>query len=139
MASAIYLFKGDRRADRIAVAAAELAVVFGLFGLVTGSLWGRKAWGVWWQWEPRLTTALMLELILSPTCSCGKYGGPGSEKLAAGVALFGLADAVIVYKAADWWRTHSSADHGGAHADAVDVTAPCSSARSHFSCCSWCC
>jgi heme exporter protein C len=105
VASTIYLFKGDRRADRIAVAAAELALIFGLFGLVTGSIWGRKAWGVWWQFEPRLMTALILELILFAYMFLRKYGGPGSEKLAAGVALFGLADAVIVYKAADWWRS----------------------------------
>ena len=45
-ASAVYLFKADIRADRIAVSAAEIAVVFGAFGFVTGMLWGRKAWGV---------------------------------------------------------------------------------------------
>lgn len=105
VASTIYLFKGSREADRIAVAAAELAVLFGLFGLVTGSLWGRKAWGVWWQWDARLTTALLLELILCAYMFLRKYGGPGSEKLAAGVALFGMADAGIVYKSVEWWRT----------------------------------
>jgi heme exporter protein C len=105
VASALYLFKGSRQADRVAVAAAELAVLFGLFGLVSGSLWGRKAWGVWWQWDARLTTALLLELILCAYLFLRKYGGPGSEKLAAGVALFGMADAVIVYKSVEWWRT----------------------------------
>ena len=105
IASAIYLFKGDARADRVAVAAAEIAALFGVLGLVTGSLWGRKAWGVWWQWDARLTTALLLELILFAYLILRRYGGPGSEKLAAGVALFGMADSVIVYKAVDWWRT----------------------------------
>jgi heme exporter protein C len=105
VASTIFLFKGKPEADRIAFAAAEIAVLFGLFGLVTGSLWGRKAWGVWWQWDARLTTALLLELILFAYLFLRKYGGPGSEKLAAGVALFALADSVIVYKAVDWWRT----------------------------------
>jgi heme exporter protein C len=105
IASAIYLFRGDARADRVAVAAAEIAALFGLLGLVTGSLWGRKAWGVWWQWDARLTTALLLELILFAYLILRRYGGPGSEKLAAGVALFGMADSVIVYKAVDWWRT----------------------------------
>src|SRR5262245_57812115 len=51
IASAVYLFKGRPSADRIAVASAEIAALFGTFGLVTGSLWGRKAWGVWWQWD----------------------------------------------------------------------------------------
>ena len=105
VASAIYLFKADVRADRIAAAAAEIAVVFGSFGFVTGMLWGRKAWGVWWQWDARLTTALLLELILLAYLVLRRYGGPGSEKLAAGVALFGMADSVIVYKSVDWWRT----------------------------------
>jgi heme exporter protein C len=105
IASSIYLFKGHARADRIAGAAAELAFVFGIFGLVTGSLWGRKAWGVWWQWDARLTTALLLELILLAYLILRRYGGPGSEKLAAGVALFAAADSIIVYKAVDWWRT----------------------------------
>lgn len=104
-ASALYLFKGRIRADRIAGAAAELAFLFGIFGLVTGSLWGRKAWGVWWQWDARLTTALLLELILLAYLVLRRYGGPGSEKLAAGVALFAAADSVLVYKAVDWWRT----------------------------------
>src|SRR5688572_23815302 len=105
VASTIYLFKGTPAADRVAVSAAEIAALFGVFGLVTGSLWGRKAWGVWWQWDARLTTALLLELILFAYLFLRKYGGPGSEKLAAGVALFALADSVIVYKAVDWWRT----------------------------------
>src|SRR5262249_42718675 len=66
---------------------------------------GRKAWGVWWQWDARLTTALILEMILLGYLLLRKYGGPGSEKLAAGVALFGMADSAIVYKSVDWWRT----------------------------------
>ena len=103
--STIYLFKGSRQMDRIAVSSAELAALFGLFGLVSGSLWGRKAWGVWWQWDQRLTTALILELILFAYLFLRKYGGPGSEKLSAGLALFGLADAGIVYKSVEWWRT----------------------------------
>ncbi len=49
VASAIMLFSGRKAADRVAAAAAELTVVFGLIGLLTGPLWGRKAWGVWWQ------------------------------------------------------------------------------------------
>jgi heme exporter protein C len=105
LASAVYLFKGRAAADRIAVSSAEIAAVFGLCGLVSGSLWGRKAWGVWWQWDARLTTALILEMILFGYLLLRKYGGPGSEKLAAGVALFGMADSAIVYKSVDWWRT----------------------------------
>src|SRR5262249_49752205 len=62
-ASAIYLFTSNKTADRWAIAGAEVAVLFGLMGLVSGPLWGRKAWGVWWVWEPRLTSAFLMELI----------------------------------------------------------------------------
>jgi heme exporter protein C len=105
VASALYLFRGSARADRIAAAAAEVTVVFGLFGLVSGSLWGRKAWGVWWQWDARLTMAFLLELIFFGYILVRKYGGPGSEKLAAAMGIFGGATAPFVYKSVDWWRT----------------------------------
>jgi heme exporter protein C len=104
-ASALYLFKADPAADAYAVAAAEVAVLFGLMGLVTGPLWGRVAWGVWWQWDARLTSALLLELIFIAYLLVRQYGGPGSEKLAAAAALFGTATAPFVYKSVDIWRT----------------------------------
>jgi len=105
IASAVYLFKGTPAADRLAFAAAEVTVVFGLFGLVSGSLWGRKAWGVWWQWDARLTMAFLLELIFFGYLVVRKYGGPGSDKLAAAMGIFGGATAPFVYKSVDWWRT----------------------------------
>lgn len=101
----IHLFKTNPRVDRIAEAAAEIAVLFGLMGLITGPLWGRKAWGVWWQWDARLTSALLMELIFVAYLLVRKYGGPGSEKLAAATALFGTATAPFVYKSVDIWRT----------------------------------
>ena len=105
IASAVYLFKGRQDADRIAVSAAEIAVLFGALGLVTGPLWGRKAWGVWWQWEARLTMAFLLELIFLAYLLVRKYGGPGSEKLAAAMALFGMANVPFVYVSVNIWRT----------------------------------
>jgi len=103
IASAVYLFRADPRGDRLA--GAELAILFGAFGLVTGSLWGRKAWGVWWQWDARLTMALMAELIFVGYLLVRKYGGPGAEKLAAGMGIFGAATTPFIYKSVDWWRT----------------------------------
>jgi heme exporter protein C len=94
-----------RVATAAAVAGAEIAVLFGLMGLVSGPLWGRKAWGVWWVWEPRLTSALLMELIFISYLLVRKYGGPGSEKLAAATGLFGAATSPFVYKSVDIWRT----------------------------------
>ena len=105
IASAVYLFRQQPAADRLALAAAELAVVFGIIGLATGPLWARKAWGVWWQWDARLTMALVLELIFCAYLLLRRYGGPGSDKLAAGLALFGLANVPFVYLSVNIWRT----------------------------------
>ncbi len=105
IASAIVLFGRSKKADAIGVAAAELAVVFGLIGLVTGPLWARKAWGVWWQWDARLTSALVLWLILLAYLLLRRFGGPGSERLAAAVGLFGMANVPFVYWSVNVWRT----------------------------------
>jgi heme exporter protein C len=60
---------------------------------------------VWWQWDARLTSALVLELIFVAYLLLRKYGGPGSEKLAAAVALFGMANVPFVYWSVNVWRT----------------------------------
>jgi heme exporter protein C len=103
--SVAYLFKGSERGDRIAAAAGELGVLFGACTLVTGPLWGRKAWGVWWQWDARLTSSLLLFLILIAYMLARRYGGPGGRKLAAALALFAAVDVPLVYKSVDIWRT----------------------------------
>src|SRR5215213_6802868 len=105
IASAVFIFAGRRSADRLAVAAAEQAVLFGLIGLITGPLWGRKAWGVWWQWDARLTSALVMWLVFIAYLLLRKYGGPGSEKLSAVLALFGMANVPFVYWSVNVWRT----------------------------------
>jgi heme exporter protein C len=103
--SIAYLFKGSERGDRLAHAAGELGVLFGACVLVSGPLWGRKAWGVWWQWDARLTSSLLLFLILNGYLLARRYGGPGGKKLAAALALFAAVDVPLVYKSVDIWRT----------------------------------
>jgi heme exporter protein C len=105
VASARYLFKGDTRQDRVAWAAAELVVLFGIMTLVTGPLWARKSWGVWWQWDVRLTASLMGWLVAVAYLLVRKYGGPGSDKLGAGLALFGMANVPFIYISVNYWRT----------------------------------
>jgi heme exporter protein C len=105
IASIFYLVRNRPEADRVAASAAELAVLFGLMGLVTGPLWGRKAWGVWWQWDAKLTIALLLEMTFVACLLVRKYGGPGSDKMAAVVSIFGLAVTPFVYEAVNIWRT----------------------------------
>ena len=105
VASARFLFLKKASADGWALAAAELAVLFGLFTLVTGPLWARKAWGVWWVWDARLTSSLMLFMIFVAYLLLRRYGGPGSDKLGAGMALFGMANVPFIYVSVNVWRT----------------------------------
>lgn len=105
IASARYLFGGSPRQDRVAWAAAELTVLFGALTLITGPLWARKAWGVWWLWDVRLTSSLMGWMVAVAYLLLRRYGGPGSEKLAAGLALFGMANVPFIYISVNFWRT----------------------------------
>jgi heme exporter protein C len=105
IASAVFLFGRRPSADRIALAAAELTVLFGMIVLISGPLWARKAWGVWWDWDARLTSSLILWLIFTAYLLLRRYGGPGSDRLAAGVAVFGMANVPFVYWSVNVWRT----------------------------------
>jgi len=103
--SALFLFTRKPAADRWAVAGAEVTVIVGLIVMVTGPLWARKAWGVWWQWDARLTSTLVMWMIFNAYLLLRRYGGPGSERLAAAVALFGMANVPFVYWSVNVWRT----------------------------------
>ncbi len=106
IASARVVFGSTTRtADAVACAAAELAIVFGAIVFVTGPLWGRRAWGVWWQWDARVTSTFVLWLVFWSYLLLRRFGGPGSEKLSAAVGLFGMALAPFVYWSVNWWRT----------------------------------
>ena len=80
-------------------------MVFGIITLVTGPLWARKAWGVWWVWDARLTSSLVLWMIFVAYLLLRRYGGPGSDKLGAGMALFGMANVPFIYVSVNVWRT----------------------------------
>jgi heme exporter protein C len=103
--SAAYLATKRQAFDHVAVAAAELTVLYGAIAMVTGPLWARKAWGVWWVWDVRLTMSLLMWMIFVSYLLLRRYGGPGSEKLSAGLAVFGMANAPFVYISVNIWRT----------------------------------
>jgi heme exporter protein C len=103
--SALFLFRGKSASDWKAVAAAELAFVFGALALITGPLWARKAWGVWWVWDARLTSSLLVWMIFGAYLLLRRYGGPGSDKLSAAMALFGMATVPFIFVSVNYWRT----------------------------------
>lgn len=105
IASAIFLFGRRPAADRVALAAAEITVLLGLIVLLSGPLWARKAWGVWWQWDARLTSTLVMWIVFQAYLLLRRFGGPGSEKLAAAVGMFGAALVPFVYWSVNLWRT----------------------------------
>jgi heme exporter protein C len=103
--SALFLMRGRAEDDRRAWAAAELTVLFGALTLLTGPLWARRAWGTWWVWDARLTSSLVGWMIGWAYLILRRYGGPGSDKLAAGVALFGAVNVPFIYISVNYWRT----------------------------------
>jgi heme exporter protein C len=103
--SAMFLFGRKPSSDWKAMAAAELAFVFGALTLITGPLWARKAWGVWWVWDARLTSSLLVWMIFGAYMLLRRYGGPGSDKLSAAMALFGMATVPFIFVSVNYWRT----------------------------------
>jgi heme exporter protein C len=109
-------------ADAFALAGAEVGVVFCTVGLTTGPLWGRRAWGIWWTWDARLTTTLVLWLIYMSYLLLRRFAaGSQMQTLAAVLGIFGALDVPIVYMANRWWRTqHPAPVFGGAEGSGMD-------------------
>jgi len=105
--SALYLWRRDRRLDAAAEAAGELGVVFCTIVLITGPLWARPVWGVYWTGEVRLTSTLILWLLfVGYLLLRGQAGGDrdATARFAAIVAIVGAIDVPIIYKSVEWWR-----------------------------------
>ena len=114
--SGIFLVRRRPFYDWMAFAAAELTVLYGAMAMVTGPLWARKAWGVWWVWDPRLTMSLLLWMVFVSYLLLRRYGGPGSEMLAAGLALFGMATVAVRVSVGEHLANDPPADVGRADA-----------------------
>ena len=101
------MFRSERVWDRIAVSAAELGVIFTTLALITGSLWGRQIWGAWWAWDARITSTLVLWLILVGYLMLRNAlgDGPRTGRYAAALAIFGAIDIPIIHMSVTWWRT----------------------------------
>jgi heme exporter protein C len=105
--------------DAWALAGAEVGVVFCTVVLITGPIWGRRAWGIWWTWDARLTTTLVLWLIYVSYLLLRRYAaGPQVQTLAAALGIFGALDVPIVYMSNRWWRTQHPAPVFGGSAPA---------------------
>jgi heme exporter protein C len=105
-ASLMVLFRRERRFDNLAVSAAEIGVLFMSIVLVTGPIWAKPVWFVWWTWSPRLTTSLILCLLYAAYLLVRNYI-EDPERRALVSAVFGViafADAPLVWFSIRWWR-----------------------------------
>jgi len=103
--SIMYLWKKNEKWDRLAVASAEVGVVFGGLMLLSGMIWARPDWAVWWTGEAQLTTALILFFIAVAYLMFRAYFPPGAQRqrLAAVIGLIGAVNTPIIYFAANLW------------------------------------
>jgi heme exporter protein C len=92
-----YARSGGSRWDDIASASVDVAVAFGAVALVTGSIWAKAAWDVWWNWEPRLAITLLLWMVLVGYVLVRRFAGPSADRIAAGMAIFGSVSCYFVY------------------------------------------
>ncbi|WP_320007816.1 cytochrome c biogenesis protein CcsA [Maridesulfovibrio sp.] len=107
LASAAYLLKRDIKFDYIAGAAAEIGVVFSGLALITGSIWGRAAWNVWWTWDPRLTTTLIMWFVYAAylVLRTSPMSAERRSLVCAVLGVVAFVDVPLVFYSARLWRS----------------------------------
>jgi heme exporter protein C len=122
--SIAYLSFGNLRYDSLAASIVEVALVFSVVNIVTGSIWARIIWGIWWTWDYRLTSALVCVLIFSGYLMLRRAIDEPTQRarLSAALCIFGCIDVVLVWKSIEWFRTQHpgpvlSIRTGGGHID----------------------
>jgi heme exporter protein C len=118
-----FLAKRDRDLDIKAAAAAEVGVVFCTMGLLTGMLWAKPVWGIWWTWDPRLTSFFVLWLIYLGYLMLRRLVESPEQRarLSAVFGILGAVDVPIVYMSNRWWRTqHPAPVMGGGEGSGLD-------------------
>jgi len=105
IASILYLVRRKDGFDVFAASAGELALVFATIVMITGPLWGRKSWGAYWTWDPRLTSALLLTLIiLAYNLLRGLSSGEAERRFAAALSILGACIVPIIHVSVQKWR-----------------------------------
>ncbi|MEE9385586.1 MAG: cytochrome c biogenesis protein CcsA [Nannocystaceae bacterium] len=105
VAAVIQLWRSSPSAEAVATAAGEIAVITGLAVLVTGPIWGARSWSTPWTNDPRQVLTALLWLIFVAYLLVQRYGPPNADRLAAGLAVFGMIDVPIVYYAVELWKS----------------------------------
>jgi heme exporter protein C len=107
VASVHYLWLKRERSDLLAASAAEVGTVFTALTLVLGSIWGRPTWGVWWTWDPRLTSTAVLLVIFVGYLALRSFAEDPDRRArwSAAVGILGALNVPIVYMSVKWWQT----------------------------------
>lgn len=107
IASVLFLIRKDFFYDSLAVAVTEVGLAFLAVNLVTGSIWARVIWGVWWAWDPRLTSALICWILYAGYLILRQALEEPTQRatFAAVYSIFAFTDVPIVYFSIRWWRT----------------------------------
>ena len=105
--SVLYMARRRENDDLIAASAAEVGAIFTGLTLMLGMIWGKPAWGVWWVWDARLTSTLVLFLIFVGYLALRSFvDDPGQRaRWSAAVGAIGAINVPIVYMSVKWWRT----------------------------------
>ena len=100
-----YLHTREDKWDRLALCSAELGVIFALIVLITGPLWAKPIWGVYWRWEPRLTSMLITFTIYAAYLMVRGYGArsASAQRISAVLGILAFANVPLVYYAVDLW------------------------------------
>lgn len=110
LASVVYLIRRNAKADILALVTAEVGVVFCTVVLITGPIWARPVWGIWWTWDLRLTLTLVLWLIYVSYLVLRRFSTSSQTPLLAAVlAVFGALDVPLVYFSIWFFRTQHPA------------------------------
>ena len=122
--SVLYLSSGNFRYDSLAASIIEVSLVFSVVNIVTGSIWARIIWGIWWTWDYRLTSALVCVLIFFGYLMLRRAIEEPTQRarLSAALCIFGCVDVVIVWKSIEWFRNQHPGPvldfrTGGGHMD----------------------
>lgn len=102
-----YLIRGKQAWDRLARSAVEVGVVMTGLTLALGSIWGKPTWGVWWTWDPRLTTTALLFILYCGYLMLRRLidDPVRRAKIASTLGVFIFLNVPIVYFSVKWWRT----------------------------------
>jgi heme exporter protein C len=107
IASTLYLGTRNMRYDAVAAASTEVGLAFATVVLVTGSIWARIIWGIWWTWDARLTSMLVCWLLYASYLMLRRAVMEPAQRarFSAVLSIFAFTDVIIVWKSIEWWRT----------------------------------